>query len=138
MKKTTALLLFVLANNAFAQISQKEYEKLFQTNSTSQYESYLKTYRQQNPVVYQQGYYKDNGAYVQPHYKTKSNETNWDNFSTQGNVNPYTLQYGTVAPDYSIQAQNYGQGKTIYTGPKGGQYYINSNGRKTYVPKRSY
>lgn len=28
------------------------------------------------------------------------------------------------------------QGKTIYTGPKGGQYYINKNGNKTYVRKK--
>lgn len=28
-------------------------------------------------------------------------------------------------------------GETIHTGSRGGQYYINSNGNKTYVPKRS-
>jgi hypothetical protein len=27
-------------------------------------------------------------------------------------------------------------GKTIYTGPRGGQYYINKNGKKTYIKKK--
>jgi len=40
------------------------------------------------------------------------------------------------AKDYSSGSYNYGSGKTIQTGPKGGQYYYNSNGNKTYVPKR--
>jgi len=37
---------------------------------------------------------------------------------------------------YSSAAQNYGGGHVIYTGPRGGQYYINDNGNKVYVPKR--
>lgn len=90
-----------------------------------------------NPSVrYQSGYKKSNGTYVQPHYKTRSNGTNWDNFSTRGNINPYTGKKGTRARDYSPEALNYGRGKQIHTGPRGGQYYINSNGNKTYVPKR--
>ena len=27
------------------------------------------------------------------------------------------------------------KGRTIYEGPRGGRYYINSNGNKTYVKK---
>lgn len=92
---------------------------------------------QTNPnSKYQEGYQRSNGTYVEGHYKTESNNTNLDNFSTQGNTNPYTLQSGTRAQDYSSEALNYGQGQTIHTGPRGGQYYINENGRKTYVPKR--
>lgn len=86
--------------------------------------------------VYQNGYTRKDGTYVNGHYKTRSNNTNWDNYSTQGNVNPYTGEFGTRAKDYSLDAYNYGVGQTIYTGPRGGQYYINSNGNKTYVPKR--
>lgn len=85
---------------------------------------------------YQSGYVKTDGTYVQPHMKTKRNKTNKDNFSTEGNVNPYTGKAGTRAADYSPKAYNYGKGKTIHTGPRGGQYYINSKGHKTYVPKR--
>ena len=42
-----------------------------------------------------------------------------------------------LARDYSRDAYNYGAGHTIHTGSRGGQYYYNSNGRKTYVPKRN-
>ena len=87
-------------------------------------------------VRYQQGYTRSDGTYVQGHYKTNSNSTNTDNLSTSGNVNTFTGTNGTRARDYSDDAYNYGSGKTIQTGPRGGQYYINSHGNKTYVPKR--
>lgn len=48
--------------------------------------------------VYHQGYYRDNGTYVQPHYQTAPDNTRLNNYSTQGNVNPYTGQPGTVNP----------------------------------------
>ena len=82
------------------------------------------------------GYYKDNGTYVDSYVRTSPNSTNWDNFSTSGNSNPYTGSTGYRARDYSSGAYNYGSGQTIYTGPRGGQYYYNSNGNKTYVHKR--
>jgi len=56
------------------------------------------------------GYSRSNGTYVHPHVRTM--------------------------PDYSSSAYNYGAGHTIHTGTRGGQYYYNSNGHKTYVPKR--
>lgn len=90
-----------------------------------------------NSVRYQKGYVKKStGTYVDPHYKTNKNTTNHDNFSTDGNTNSYTQEKGTRAKDYSNEANNYGSGQVIHTGSKGGQYYINSNGNKTYVPKR--
>ena len=89
-------------------------------------------------VRYQSGYTRSNGTYVQGHYKTSSNYTNHDNFSTSGNYNPYTGSTGSRARDYSTGAYNYGSGRTVQTGPRGGQYYINSNGNKTYVPKRGF
>ena len=87
-------------------------------------------------VRYQSGYTRSNGTYVQGHYKTNSNSTNHDNYSTRGNYNSYTGSAGTRARDYSSGAYNYGSGRTIHTGSRGGQYYYNSNGNKTYVPKR--
>ncbi len=89
-------------------------------------------------VRYQSGYARSNGTYVQGHYKTSSNYTNHDNFSTSGNYNPYTGSAGSRARDYSSGAYNYGSGRTVQSGPRGGQYYINSNGNKTYVPKRGF
>jgi len=85
----------------------------------------------------QKGYVKKStGTYVKPHYKTTPNQTNRDNYSTKGNTNNWTGTKGTRAKDYSNEAQNYGKGKTIQTGSKGGQYYYNNKGNKIYVPKR--
>lgn len=86
--------------------------------------------------TYVNGYYKSDGTYVPGHYRQTPNSTNHDNWSTTQQRNPYTTENGSRAKDYSTQAYNYGAGQTIYTGPNGGQYYINSNGNKTYVPKR--
>ena len=44
------------------------------------------------------GYYKSNGTYVQPHVRSSPNGTTADNWSTIGNVNPYTGQKGTTNP----------------------------------------
>ena len=86
--------------------------------------------------TYVNGYTRSNGTYVQGHYRSSRNTTNHDNYSTSGNSNPYTGTSGSRAADYSTRSYNYGSGHTIHTGSRGGQYYINSNGNKTYVPKR--
>lgn len=46
------------------------------------------------------GYTTQNGTSVQPHYQTNPNETQRDNYGTQGNQNPYTGQYGTRQPQH--------------------------------------
>jgi type II secretory pathway pseudopilin PulG len=118
------------------------------------------------------GYYRSNGTYVQPHQRTYPNETRNDNYSTIGNVNPYTGKAGTkprdsyssttttssnysaptyrststysaptrstyspsyTAPVSTYSTPSYTPSPTIYTGSRGGQYYVNSNGNKTYV-----
>lgn len=53
---------------------------------------------------YVRGYTKSNGTYVAPHYQSNPNSTTSDNYSTRGNVNPYTGQAGTrtdTRPSYS-------------------------------------
>lgn len=119
--------------------------------------SVLTVFAQVNPnSVYVQGHYRSDGTYVQGHYKTVSNNTNRDNYTTKPNVNPYTGVKGTIEPDnrgvsyntgtlksvgsstnYNISAPVYrsAPSTTTYTGPKGGSYYINSNGNKTYIKK---
>ena len=104
--------------------------------SSYNYGTMSSTYGTNSSVRYQPGYTRSDGTYVRGHYKTGVNNTNHDNYSTRGNVNTYTGTVGTCAPDYSPRAYNYGSGHTIYTGERGGQYYVNSNGNRTYVPKR--
>ena len=41
---------------------------------------------------------KSTGTYVAPHYKTSSNRTKLDNWSTKGNYNPYTGKKGYTSP----------------------------------------
>ena len=43
---------------------------------------------------------RNNGTYVPGHMQTAPNSTRLDNYSTRGNVNPYTGQTGTVSPYY--------------------------------------
>lgn len=44
------------------------------------------------------GHFRSNGTYVQPHRATNPNTSKLDNWSTRGNVNPYTGQSGTKNP----------------------------------------
>ncbi len=41
---------------------------------------------------------KRTGSYTQPHVRTSPNRTKTDNWSTRGNVNPYTGKKGTKNP----------------------------------------
>ncbi|MFS0489524.1 hypothetical protein [Leadbetterella byssophila] len=120
----------VVAFSLLAIAASANAQSYYKQNSSQKSSSYGTT------STFQNGYLKSNGTYVKPHYKTTSNGTNWDNYSTKGNVNPYTGSNGSRARDYSPAANNYGSGKQIYQGTNGGQYYYNSNGNKTYVPKR--
>lgn len=51
------------------------------------------------------GYVNSHGTYVAPHYRSAPDSTTSNNWSTQGNVNPYTGQAGTHAgPDSRYRA----------------------------------
>lgn len=41
------------------------------------------------------GYMRNDGTYVQPYVRSTPNGTKMDNFSTRGNVNPYTGEKGS-------------------------------------------
>lgn len=40
------------------------------------------------------GYYKTNGTYVQPYYRSNPDHTRYNNYSYYGNYNPYTGKKG--------------------------------------------
>lgn len=50
--------------------------------------------------VHVRGYTRRDGTYVAPHYRSSPNSTTLDNYSTRGNVNPYTGEAGTRDPNY--------------------------------------
>ena len=56
-------------------------------------------------TVYVQGYTRSNITYVQGHYRTAPDATITNNWSTVGNVNPYTGKPGTVS--YSSSTSSY-------------------------------
>lgn len=45
------------------------------------------------------GHVNKDGTYVAPHHATNPNETKRDNYSSKGNVNPYTGKEGTKDPN---------------------------------------
>jgi len=54
------------------------------------------------------GHYRSDGTYVQPHHRSNANSTKLDNYSTQGNYNPYNGKSGTVDPYKPTQNNPYG------------------------------
>jgi len=52
---------------------------------------------------YVRGYVRKDGTYVQPHYRSSPNSSTYDNYSTRGNVNPYTGQRGYESPYPSMR-----------------------------------
>lgn len=59
------------------------------------------------------GYNRRDGTFVQPHFRSERDGNPFNNYSTQGNTNPYTGQMGTVnpyaAPRPSFGAPNHGR-----------------------------
>ena len=56
--------------------------------------------------VYVSGYTRQDGTYVQPYYRTSPNASQYDNYSTKGNVSPYTGEAGykpvnPLRPEYN-------------------------------------
>jgi hypothetical protein len=65
------------------------------------------------------GYVRRDGTYVQPHSRSNANSIRFDNYSSQGNTNPYTGQSGHnrseitspsiySQPSYQQPRHNYG------------------------------
>jgi hypothetical protein len=50
---------------------------------------------------YVNGYVRQDGTYVQPNFRSESNQYRYDNYSSQGNSNPYTGQQGHQSNEYS-------------------------------------
>jgi hypothetical protein len=49
--------------------------------------------------VHVNGYYRSNGTYVAPHYRSAPDGDFSNNWSTKGNINPYTGEEGTKTID---------------------------------------
>jgi hypothetical protein len=58
--------------------------------------------------TYVQPHVRKDGTYVEGHMRSAPNNTRQDNYSTQGNTNPFTGQSGTVNP-YAQPTPSYQQ-----------------------------
>lgn len=69
--------------------------------------------------TYVRGYTKKNGTYVAPHYRSSPDSSTSNNWSTKGNVNPYTGKRGTKNPTSGNSGRSYsGSQATITAGTK--------------------
>lgn len=100
--------------------------------------------------TYVNGYYRSNGTYVEGHYRTLPNYTRDDNWSTIGNVNPYTGVEGTKpgglnssyynSSSYSSYSYPSTSSYNTYSTPSYSTYstytpsYDNSSYYNTYAP----
>lgn len=62
------------------------------------------------------GYYRNDGTYVQPHYRSSPDRSYNNNWSVSPNVNPYTGEQGTRQPTYNDRSPNNGLGNDYYNG----------------------
>lgn len=53
------------------------------------------------------GYFRSNGTYVQPHYRSNPNGSVTDNYSFKGNSNPYTGREGSNYYRHSTSSPYY-------------------------------
>lgn len=71
------------------------------------------------------GYHRKDGTYVQPHYRSDPDGDRSNNWSTRGNVNPYTGERGTKSP-YDNNMHSYGGRNSSLNG--GGDNSLNGYG----------
>lgn len=65
------------------------------------------------------GYTRQNGTVVEPYWRSSPDNTTLNNYSTQGNVNPFTGQPGTKSPYDSGYGSGSGYGGYGRYNPQG-------------------
>ena len=61
--------------------------------------------------TYVNGYYRSDGTYVQGYWRSSPDGNHNNNWSTKGNINPYTGKKGTVRRTYDGNSPNYSFGQ---------------------------
>lgn len=65
------------------------------------------------------GYIRNDGTYVAPHMRSTPDSSTFNNYSSQGNTNPYNGREGTLAPSYGSPSRQ----AHILTPPAGSNSY---------------
>lgn len=72
---------------------------------------------------YVNGYIKQDGTYVQGYTRSTPDSSYNNNYSTRGNMNPYTGSYGSNSPTYNDRSPSYNQdhygSRNTYNNPFG-------------------
>lgn len=84
-----------------------------------------------NPYTGKAGTVPRDSYYVAPTTYTTPTTYSSSSYSTPTYSSTYTPSTYSTPTTYSTPS--YSSTQTIYTGSRGGQYYINSNGNKTYI-----
>ena len=79
--------------------------------------------------VHVTGYYRKDGTYVEPHWRSNPNSTTSDNWSTRGNANPYTGEVGTRNNDGLRHYRNSDRNRLTRILTGNGSERPNTNGR---------
>jgi hypothetical protein len=99
MNLVSVIALVLLSATPIAVSAQSAYESSSYGSSYSQPRTtstgYGSAYSQ---PVHVNSYTRSDGTYVEPHYRTSADDTRTNNYSTKGNVNPYTGRAGTKNP----------------------------------------
>lgn len=69
---------------------------------------------------YVRGYYRKDGTFVKPYIRTERDGYSENNYSTSGNYNPYTGEYGSKGEKYNYYIK---QDKPKRVTPQARSYY---------------
>lgn len=98
-----------------------------------------KTVYQNTPCPNDKGYFfdldKNTKVSVEEYKKNKEKEQERmkQEFEAAKKLEEQQSSYSTDYTGSTYGGRSYSGGKTIHTGPRGGRYYYNSSGNKTYV-----
>lgn len=134
------------SNMQLLTVDQHKFKTVRERSSSSSYNSYsTPTFSSYSNTTKAPNYYstsssaKTNKTYFtvpnggRYYYNSKGNKT----YVKKKNTSTYSTRI-YKAPTYnynSTPSYNAGSGRTLQTGARGGTYYVNSNGNKTYVKK---
>jgi hypothetical protein len=90
--------------------------------------------------VYVEGYYRKNGTYVQPHYRSSPDNSPYNNYSYPGNINPYTGKEATGNPEtYLKRYKNKGySNESLINNQKNRKIYNYYSEGENYYNRKKY
>ncbi|MBW7943354.1 MAG: hypothetical protein H3C64_13450 [Candidatus Kuenenia stuttgartiensis] len=79
---------------------------------------------------YVHGYYRNNGTYVKPHYRSNPDRNFYNNWSTYPNINPYSGTRGTrrttnyqISNSFSTPKYSYSSGRQYSSSNSFGNFF---------------